>query len=575
MAQDAQGLSAVWASLRQHGLQALAPVLLRVGVRQQSDLRTMAPALLMDGVQAWQLELLCPGSRETPLDPAVGQAPRWDAPVTRARQRASLSLALEAATPNNRKRALDELDTAFLAATTRPAVDSRVRVYETICRAWDVPCWPVTYESLRCFSASLKRGHYRSAALYFSAVFGHQMRVLTMPVDEFCKQAAKSFVRSVTRGMGPAQLKDSFDIRLLARVAVPPSIEAFDPATPEHVRDVAILASWFMLREIEVAAARCSHLRLSDTAVSLMIPVHKTDQMGSLTTRSLQCACRVRAHDLCPFHAAGRHLRRVQAQDNFEQPVAHPLVPDAQGRTMTKADMIDMFRLVIGATGETLERPDERDVSVPRFGGHVFRQFLSRQHIPVSTIQLLGRWTSSAIERYLQAAPLVQLPRVSQTALHGLQDGPTPIDVDGITEDPDTARSSVIDLVDETLPVAPNEGRCADDGRLRALACEVDVLHRSLEDIQGVIQAPAAVLVHRKRSTVVHQGEADEKLHPPVEWRTKCGWMYGFANFYRVAAVQGDYRHCRKCFRGLVSTGTSGSDSETDHASSSDSSSSS
>ena len=310
MVQADSGLSEVWAALRRHGLQALAPAILRSGARQLSDLRELSPALLGDGVQAWQIDILCPGDGQGIAGPAVGQAPRWDAPVSKPRQRASLTLALAAASPNNRKRSLEELDLALLAATTRPAVDSRVRVYETICRAWEVPCWPVTHESLRCFSASLKQGHYRSVALYFSAIFGHQQRVLTMPVEDFLKQAAKSFIRSVTRGMGPSHLKDSFDVQMLARVPAAADVEPFDPAHQGHARDVGIIAAWFMLRELELAAARHSHLQVSGATVTLLIPVHKTDQVGSLTSRSLLCACRVRVHELCPFHAAVRHLFR-------------------------------------------------------------------------------------------------------------------------------------------------------------------------------------------------------------------------------------------------------------------------
>ena len=578
MAQEDQGLFAVWASLRRHGLQSLAPAVGRVGVRQLSDFRSLAPALLVEGMQTWQIDLLCPDSGESRPEPAVGQVPRWDVPVTRPRHRASLSLALEAASPNNRKRALEELDEALLAASTRPAVDSRVRVYENICKAWGVSCWPVTHESLRCFSASLKRGHYRSAALYFSAVFGHQMRVLTMPVEEFLKQATKGFVRSITRGMGPAHLKDSFDIGLLGRVCQAPGVAPFDPSDVGHIRDVAIVASWFMLRELEVAAARWAHLRLEGSSVSLMIPIHKTDQVGSMTTRTLQCACRVRIHALCPFHAAERHLPRVAAQPAFLSPSDHPLVPDVEGHTMSKSDMIEMFRRVIAASGEATERPDESGDPVRRFGGHVFRvsgaQFLSRQLIPTSTIQLLGRWTSNAIDRYLQAAPLVQLPRVSQTALHGFGEPPRTIDVDLVTVGEQSAPSGVINLTEDDPAPAP----CLSSGtvqKIRALSSELGSLQKSVDDLREVVHTPAEILVHRKRSSVVHQGEADEKLHPPMDWRTKCGWMYGFANFYRVASVQGEFRRCRKCFRNQISSGESGSDSDTDQVSSNGSSSSS
>ena len=47
---------------------------------------------------------------------------------------------------------------------------------------------------------------------------------------------------------------------------------------------------------------------------------------------------------------------------------------------------------------------------VQRFGGHVLRvagaQFLTRLMVPLSTVMLLGRWGSRAIERYVQDAAL-------------------------------------------------------------------------------------------------------------------------------------------------------------------------
>ena len=156
-------------------------------------------------------------------------------------------------------------------------------------------------------------------------------------------------------------------MQLLARVPVAGADEPFDPSVPGHARDVGILASWFMLRELEVASARHGHLQISGTMVTILIPVHKTDQVGSLTSRTLQCACRIRTHALCPFHAASRHLQRVAAQPGFSTSSDHPLVPDGQGLTMSKANMIDMFRAVIAASGEAVERPDDQGVAVPRF----------------------------------------------------------------------------------------------------------------------------------------------------------------------------------------------------------------
>ena len=161
-------------------------------------------------------------------------------------------------------------------------------------------------------------------------------------------------------------------------------------------------------------------------------------------------------HELCPYHAAHRHLQRVAAQPSFDEPTTYPLVPDAQGCTIPKLDMIGFFRALILASGVEVDRLDEQNV--PRFGGHVFRvsgaQFLSRQLIPTSTIQLLGRWTSNAIDKYLQAAPLTHLPRVAPLALHGSRPEPIAIDV----EADDRPHSDVINLTEDDVggqPEAP------------------------------------------------------------------------------------------------------------------------
>ena len=87
-------------------------------------------------------------------------------PIYQNGQRASFTLALVAAEPNNRKRALDELDRDVLARSTEPAQQSRVRTYRAICAAWGVAPFPLSVENIRCSAASFKAGGYRSAALY-------------------------------------------------------------------------------------------------------------------------------------------------------------------------------------------------------------------------------------------------------------------------------------------------------------------------------------------------------------------------------------------------------------------------
>ena len=544
------GLAALWDCLRRHGLQSLAPTLVASRVSSLTDLRARVAELRMAGIPAWQLDcLLSEPGQDSSVPPTPASRGRRDIPVPAERGRASMALALEAASANNRKRALECLDEGILSANTRPAVDSRVRMYEEICQAWGVASWPITHDSLRCFAASLKHGRYRSAALYFSSVFGHQTRTLVQPVDELLKVSAKNFTRSITRGMGPSQLKDSFDVAELVRIPLIAEVAPFQVDKPDHGRDISIVSSWFMLRELELASARFHHLYLQNDMVHLLIPLHKTDQSGHLTLRSLRCACKVRRHPLCPFHAAERHLVRVSAHLHFKSQPDFPLVPSSSGSVLSKHDMVMMFRGVISAAGINTQRPDDLNVMVERFGGHVMRvsgaQFLSSQGIPLSTIQLLGRWTSNAIDRYLQSAPLLQLPQVAPLALHGVCPPPVVVDVDAIGDD------TVVAIPDEPCPPSPEVplAPAAGHAEVEDLRAQVDRLKGSLAAITETMQTPAPVLVHRKSSRVVHSGATDEKENAPGEWRTNCGWAYGFSNFFRVPSLQPGFRKCKKCFR--------------------------
>ena len=59
---------------------------------------------------------------------------------------------------------------------------------------------------------------------------------------------------------------------------------------------------------------------------------------------------------------------------------------------------------------------------------------------------------------------------------------------------------------------------------------------------------PERTLVVRARSRKVHLAQIEEMQNPPASWRTKCGWAYGNADFYRVLQPSIEHSRCRKCF---------------------------
>ena len=198
----------LWERLRATGLQDLAPELFDQGVRCVQDILPAAPAL---GVPSWKLEAIVRGRLETNVASPPGRA---DHPEAQVRNRASWPAALEAAQPQNRAAALCELKTAILAATTRPSVDSRLKTWTELSSAWELPPWPLTVTLVHSLGASFKRGRYHSSSLYFGAAIAHQLRTLGMPVGEEIRFAVDT-VRAIKRGLGPTQLKDSFDFEAL------------------------------------------------------------------------------------------------------------------------------------------------------------------------------------------------------------------------------------------------------------------------------------------------------------------------------------------------------------------------
>eukprot|EP00439_Symbiodinium_sp_Y106_P084367 s573_g25.t1 len=92
------------------------------------------------------------------------------------------------------------------------------------------------------------------------------MRTTGTPVGEDVRWTIRDTVRAIKRGLGPAQLKDSFDLELLQ-----PIVPYTRQRTEFHVGqldakiDMTLIAAWWMLREIEV---------------NFLVPISKADTQG-------------------------------------------------------------------------------------------------------------------------------------------------------------------------------------------------------------------------------------------------------------------------------------------------------
>eukprot|EP00434_Breviolum_minutum_P002108 symbB.v1.2.001863.t2/scaffold77.1/size347087/34 len=492
--------------LRLSGMAHLATTMVRLGVASVNDVTLRQDDLLMAGVHQWQLDrvLLADPSRER--DTGTGEF-RRDLPVQRpVNTRASLTAALVAAHPNNRRESLRLFEQDILANSTNPSQDSRV-----------------------------------------------------------CHQGCSEKYPS---RLGPAGLKDSFDVSALHNIAHQEQPEPFSAENPVHMLDVVIVGLWFMLREAELAAARLAHLTIDSTSVSLLVPVHKTDQVGSLSVRQLNCACRYRRHHLCPWHSAFRHLKRVRLHGRYVEGPSFPLVPDADGLTPSKYKMVQHIRTVLQTAGIAVTRPDDQGVQLNRFNGHALRvsgaQMMGSGGIPIQLIQLLGRWSSQAVQRYVQTSHLSVVPGLPAQLLGSR---PPQLLEDTGTPAPAEERRP------EGPPPAPESGANtrAHGQQLRRHSSQLDQLTQDIRDLRLAIAPPAESFVIRHRSNIAHKGFQFEGQNHPDRWRTPCGWRYGTAKFFRVPVLAPMHSRCKKCFD-LPGQDSSDSEDESDPDSSSSSS---
>ena len=308
-----------------------------------------------------------------------------------------------------------ELDQEILASTTWGPHESRLQVWHKLCSKWEVNAFPLDHTNIRAVGASLKWGRYRSAERYYSAAATFQSRRLHCAVPAHLRASIRDCIRSIRRGLGPAELKDSFDLMQLGpSVREGSEFQAFSWDCLAAAADAVLVAAYFCMREIEVASASAKHLYFQQGQLHMLLPAHKSSSQGELTTRALHCGCAVQRQPMCPWHAGARHLQRLEILQGVLDKPNTPLFPADDGSALSKAEMIAATRKTLKSAGVQTTRPDESGQQVERFNGHVLgvagTQHLYLLGLRFDMVQLHGRWSSLAVQRYLQQAPLLMVP---------------------------------------------------------------------------------------------------------------------------------------------------------------------
>ena len=407
--------------------------------------------------------------------------------------------------PNSRLESIAALQDDFYANSSKPSQQSLFVTWSKLATAWGLQPIPITRQVLLSIGASMKHAGYRSPKNYFYKAAQIHRETLEEDLPPHLHSLMQKILRSIKRGQGPTPFKDSFELELfnIQLTRTPGTVRTGHWFTDTFAaRDITLIACWWMLRGIEAAAAKIQHVWFHETNVTkfayFTLPVQKNDTAGQCVSRGHPCLCRTgEPNPLCPYHAIQRHTKRLHYIFQHYQTEQLPFIPTDDGQFPSKSDIMKIFSSAIALTDTPLTRPGPHGEPLPRFGEHVCRvsgaQFLSRLGYSLEAIQLIGRWGSDAVKRYIQEAPLAATPN-------------------HIIAPQSTDRPDIQQLVRTELERLCNSW-----------------------------------WILNQHSNTAHIPAVPETAQN-TRWRTLCGWHYGSA-LYQKTFTRPTENLCRKCFK--------------------------
>jgi len=325
------------------------------------------------------------------------------AAYTRGNKRLALAIAAD---PDALAAARDELEDKVFSASNKGPRSHKLQTWIDVANAagYTDP-FTLNPDLLYDVSAAFWKAGYRSLSGYLGAV-RQEMILHHGNVPEATHIHIRRLSRAAARGRGPA--KQASELPFLRLNELDESEAPLVKNGPCHPRRLAIVASWWALREIEASNATLESITfINDTAI-FTLPSSKTDTAGRGASRSLGCTCASAVAALCPFHNLQKQVTWATAQARVVGRLAaqHPLFPDRRGYAAEKQHV----SATVVAIAVALGLVSNESTGAQRFSGHTFRvtgaMYLASCGIDIWRIQLHCRWGSSSVLRYVRLAPL-------------------------------------------------------------------------------------------------------------------------------------------------------------------------
>ena len=440
--------------------------------------------------------------------------------------------------------AMDSLRKDFFAASSRKPRDALLQTWCRFHKQWfgNDEIVPLTKESIEKVSCLFKLGGYKSYKNYLSRAkelhceHGHAW-------TQSLQNIARRCTRSVLRGLGGPSRSEAFDLCTVVEFLKHNVIDC-SCDSPESPLAAVVVGTYFLLRELELSAIDMEDVSFTHNSITLSLPVSKVDWQAKGCRRTWSCVCELGHH--CPVHILQEYDARLRSEGRNTGPW---LVSKSNDRC-TKLGVVDMIRKAVLASGGSATDAEGNWF----ISGHTFRitgaRTLAAWGLDPITIQLLGRWGSSAVLGYLAETPLLAFADrlgpngnrklsnkwISSTDADGLADHDAAIERAQLRKEISELRNRVSDL------------SAALDGVIEV------VDKRSVREAWWVLN---------DASKVLHTAVVDLST-PPSTWKTACGWKFSGQpkiTTLREAPTIMPGRNCPKCMPGNHDT-TSSSSSE-------------
>ena len=451
---------------------------------------------------------------------------RSDAPLLRLSTRGDRGVALSSASSaTTLELALDGLLTAMSAPSAVSSQESLIKTWTSFHVAWfgpSVEVLPLVLAKVYAICAMFRAGGYRSVENYLSKIKDlHIEKGFDWTVC--LERAFRKSKRAVCRGIGPARQSAALDLDAAFKVLENRSAAPVCNRGPVGLRNLLVAGCFWMLRELEISCAKICHLKvdMDHSWVDWTLPVSKTDVRALGKVRRWECVCSGDFSKPCPFHAIVDQLKILRSLHGGED--SSPLFPTLNGGFVDKRHVVTSIEFVAKLTGEALTGSG----GVRRFGSHSLRvtgaRLMAGMGISIVLIQLMARWSSEVVLRYVAEAPLQGMSGAYRKGLST------------------SALGMFSEEVSRQLEAFKSEA-VQDKRLIHYLQQEV----ATLKAIEEVRVTDMGYIVNIE-SSVVHWPVVWAKDVVPMHWKTVCGWAFGFSRYEVSLVLPAGAVFCRGC----------------------------